>query len=57
MQSKHEVNNYREIVFYGKSKNFLEPRKIITKIKSNFKSEDEIFLWRLYIFNKILYNF
>ena len=57
MQSKHELNNYKEIVFYGESKNFLEPRKIIPKIKNNYESKDEIFLWRLYILNKILYKF
>ena len=29
----------------------------IKKIKSGYKNEDSIFLWRLYILNKIFYNF
>ena len=57
MSNKNEIKNFREAVFYGICQNFLKTEKVIKKIKSNYKKNDSIFLWRLYVLNKILYNF
>ena len=57
MSNKKEINNLKESVFYGECRKFLNSERTIKKIKSGYKNEDSIFLWRLYILNKIFYNF
>ena len=57
MYNKKEINNFKEAVFFGECRKILNPEIIIKKIKSIYKKEDSIFLWRLYILNKIFYNF
>ena len=57
MSNKKEINNFKESVFYGECRKFLNSERTIKKIKSGYKNEDSIFLWRLYILNKIFYNF
>ena len=57
MNNYIEINNFKETVFYGECQKFLNTKKVINKIKKNYATTDEIFLWRLYILNKIFYNF
>ena len=57
MNNNIEINNFKETVFYGACQKFLNTKKVIRKIKKNYVISDEIFLWRLYILNKIFYNF
>jgi len=57
MSNKIEVKNFKETVFYGKFKKILKVEDVLKKIKTNYSNEDSVFLWRLYVLNKIMYNF
>ena len=57
MGNKDEINNFKEGVFYGEIAKLLNIKKVIKKIKKKYKNKDAIFLWRLYVLNKILYQF
>jgi len=55
-KNKNEVKNFKESLFYGNLSNFFNAEKIIKTIKYN-KNISKIFLWRLYILNKMESNF
>ena len=56
-KNKREMNNFKESLFYGELSQFLNCNNIIKKLINNYQKKDHIFLWRLYIFNKMLTNF
>ena len=54
--NKNELEVFKESLFYGNLSNFFNTDGIIKKIKYNLNF-NKIFLWRLYILNKMLTNF
>ena len=57
LSNKREIDNFKEAIFYGECKNFIDTNKVTKIVRKNYKSKDSIFLWRLYVLNKVLYKF
>ena len=57
LKNKKEMNNFKESLFYGELSQFFNCNKIIEKLLNNYNKKNNIFLWRLYILNKMLVNF
>ncbi len=57
LSNKREIDNFKEAIFYGECKNFIDTNKVTKIVRKNYKSRDSIFLWRLYVLNKVLYKF
>ena len=57
LHNTREMNNFKESLFYGELSQFFNCNKIIEKLINDYQKKDHIFLWRLYIFNKMLANF
>ena len=51
------MNNFKEALFYGELSQFFNCKKIIEKVLNNYNKKNNIFLWRLYILNKMLVSF
>jgi asparagine synthase (glutamine-hydrolysing) len=52
-----EMKNFKESLFYSELSQFFNCDKIIKELIKNYQKKNHIFLWRLYILNKMLVNF
>ena len=57
LKNKNEMESFKESLFYGELSNFFDCDKIIRDLINNYQNKNFIFLWRLYILNKMLVNF
>ena len=57
LNNKNEMKNFKESLFNGELSKFFNCKKIFEEIINNYKEKNHIFLWRLYILNKMLSNF
>jgi len=56
--SKKEMKKFKESIFYGLGSNFINPTKVFKLINFDKISKyHKIFLWRLYILNKMMNKF
>ncbi len=57
LNNKNEMKNFKESLLNGELSKFFNCKKIFEEIINNYKEKNHIFLWRLYILNKMLSNF
>ena len=56
--SKKEMKKFKESIFYGLGSNFINPTKVLKLINfDKINKNNKIFLWRLYILNKMMNKF